>query len=316
MVNTHTDSATDEPVDLAVIAATLARMERKLDYVVERQRFVEDMIDEMMPVGREGLAWASEVFGEYEQKGYFAVAGELMSIADRVVQTYGAGEVAELGEHIEQLLDTLKNVTQPDVLDIANKATDVLHHADEVKPVGVFGVMRASGDQDVQRGMAVALQILKHLGGAQGGKAPARHAATPGTGAARAAPARPAPKASSPSLDTPKPASQALNPSPEQTVQWMDRTFTGDGFLVDVNDWDRELAVAMAHALGQDLTDEHWTVIHWARQSYLEGGSSPNVRRIATGSGVGTKRMYELFPKSPGKTTAMLAGIPKPAGCV
>ena len=41
-----------------------------------------------------------------------------------------------------------------------------------------------------------------------------------------------------------------------------------------------------------------------------------NVRRAASGSGVGTRRMYELFPKTPGKSAAMIAGIPKPAGCV
>ena len=96
----------------------------------------------------------------------------------------------------------------------------------------------------------------------------------------------------------------------------MGKRFTPEGFLVDANDWDRDLAGAMANALGLELGDEHWTVILWAREAYLSGGSSPNVRRVASGSGIGTKRIYELFPNSPGKTTARLAGIPKPAGCV
>ena len=160
---TNESSAHDVPVDLATIAAQLARIERKLDYVVERQRFVEEMIDEMIPVAREGLAWGTELLGDAEQKGYVQIAKELMAIADRVVETYGPGEVEQLGRHVVELLDTFKNLTQPDVLEVANRAGDVLHHADEVKPVGMFGVVRASGDQDVQRGMAIALEILKHL---------------------------------------------------------------------------------------------------------------------------------------------------------
>ncbi len=324
MVNPNTDPH-DAPVDLSVLAAKLDRIERKLDYVVERQRFVEDFIDEMIPVGREALAWGAEILGEAEQQGYVQVALELKQIADRIVETYGPGEVAELGGHIVELLDTFKNVTQPDVLEMANKATDVLHHADEMKPVGMFGVVRATGDQDVQRGMAVALQILKHLGQARGGDAPSRHApaeraASPvrgqRTGAPRSTDKPAATPTPAPSLDAPRPAAAALHPPAEETVEWMGKRFTPEGFLVDANDWDRDLAGAMAKALGLELGDEHWTVILWAREAYLSGGSSPNVRRGASGSGIGTKRIYELFPNSPGKTTAMLAGIPKPAGCV
>jgi tRNA 2-thiouridine synthesizing protein E len=57
-------------------------------------------------------------------------------------------------------------------------------------------------------------------------------------------------------------------------------------------------------------------VLRWIRQDFLATGASPNVRRVAGGSGVGTRRMYELFPRTPGKTAAMLAGVPKPIGCV
>ena len=64
------------------------------------------------------------------------------------------------------------------------------------------------------------------------------------------------------------------------------------------------------------LGDEHWTVTQWARSDFAETGASPNVRRSGCGSGVGTQAMYRLFPPTPGKTCAMIAGVPKPVGCV
>ena len=49
---------------------------------------------------------------------------------------------------------------------------------------------------------------------------------------------------------------------------------------------------------------------------YADTHASPNVRRFAKGSGVGTGAVYKLFPGTPGKKVAMIAGVPKPVGCV
>jgi tRNA 2-thiouridine synthesizing protein E len=105
-------------------------------------------------------------------------------------------------------------------------------------------------------------------------------------------------------------------PNPAGPVTWEGRSFDAAGFLLDPGTWDEALAVKMASALGLTLSDDHWTVLRWIRQDFLATGASPNVRRVAGGSGVGTRRMYELFPRTPGKTAAMLAGVPKPIGCV
>lgn len=306
--------------DLGAIYAKLDAIDQKLDYVVARQEFVEDMIDELTPVGREALGAMTTQFAELEAKGYFAMGKELMALADKVIDNHGPEEVHRLAENIGLLLSTVRNFTQPDVLEIANDAADVLHNADEVKPVGMFGVVRASGDHDVQRGMAVALEILKHLGRAQGGESVPRPEAPSKPSAPTAAPPKAAaPKAAAPKPAAPKAAAKAALPNVEATadvVEWNGKRFTAEGFLVDANDWSEDLGAAIAGAVGMTLEDDHWTVIKWARQEYLATGASPNVRRTANGSGVGTRRMYELFPKSPGKTVAMVAGIPKPVGCV
>jgi len=73
----------------------------------------------------------------------------------------------------------------------------------------------------------------------------------------------------------------------------------------------------LAHAEGIDeLTDQHWTVIHFMRSEYFAKGTGPTVRALGKSSGVSVKELYQLFPKGPAKMAARIAGIPKPKGCI
>lgn len=90
-----------------------------------------------------------------------------------------------------------------------------------------------------------------------------------------------------------------------------------EGFLTDPNEWDKDIAVAIANEEGiAELTDDHWTVIDYCRQVGLESGSAPTLRSITKGAGVPTKQLFGLFPKGPAKKVAKISGLGKPEGCV
>lgn len=90
-----------------------------------------------------------------------------------------------------------------------------------------------------------------------------------------------------------------------------------EGFLLDHHRWNEELAREIARENGVPvLTDRHWQVISFMRQSYVETGSAPSIRSLGKLSGVPIKELYELFPKGPAKLAAKIAGIPKPRGCI
>lgn len=89
-----------------------------------------------------------------------------------------------------------------------------------------------------------------------------------------------------------------------------------EGFLNDATQWTPEIGEAIAEAIGLHLTPEHWKVITFCREDAAREGQPPGLRRIAKLSGVGTKELYALFPKGPGKLAARVAGLPKPHGCV
>jgi dissimilatory sulfite reductase related protein len=90
-----------------------------------------------------------------------------------------------------------------------------------------------------------------------------------------------------------------------------------EGFLQKPEQWTAEMAAEIARENGIDeLTDRHWQVVKFMRNTYLDTGSSPSIRTLGKVSGVPIKELYALFPKGPAKLAAKIAGIPKPRGCI
>lgn len=90
-----------------------------------------------------------------------------------------------------------------------------------------------------------------------------------------------------------------------------------EGFLLDHSQWTEQLAGEIARENGiPELSDRHWQVVNFMRNTYIQTGSAPSIRSLGKLSGVPIKELYELFPKGPAKLAAKIAGIPKPRGCI
>ena len=91
-----------------------------------------------------------------------------------------------------------------------------------------------------------------------------------------------------------------------------------EGFFEDPTQWTKEMAPEIAEEYGvpTPLTDRHWEVIDLMRSEYFDKGTGPTVRKISKLSDVSTKELFQLFPKGPAKLAALVAGIPKPKGCI
>jgi tRNA 2-thiouridine synthesizing protein E len=90
-----------------------------------------------------------------------------------------------------------------------------------------------------------------------------------------------------------------------------------DGFIQEPDRWDTTVAEALGKTEGVDeLTDEHWKVVNFLRNYYLEFGVAPMIRKLCKETGFKLSKIYELFPSGPAKGACKIAGLPKPTGCV
>ncbi|WCN14060.1 TusE/DsrC/DsvC family sulfur relay protein [Marinomonas mediterranea] len=96
-----------------------------------------------------------------------------------------------------------------------------------------------------------------------------------------------------------------------------------EGYLLDLNDWSESLATEIAEVEGVELTDAHWDIIYLLRDFYKEFEVSPAMRPLvkAVSKKLGADKgksiyLMTLFPGSPPKLSAKIAGLPKPANCL
>jgi len=90
-----------------------------------------------------------------------------------------------------------------------------------------------------------------------------------------------------------------------------------DGFLQDPGIWNDNVALdfAMTEAV-TEMTEDHWKVVRYLRNYYLEFGIAPMIRKLCKETGFKLNQIYELFPSGPAKGACKIAGLPKPTGCV
>jgi len=90
-----------------------------------------------------------------------------------------------------------------------------------------------------------------------------------------------------------------------------------DGFMQEPDLWNKEVAAALATTEGvDDLTEDHWKLVDYLRNYYLQFGVAPMIRKVCKQTGFNLKTVYVLFPSGPAKGACKVAGLPKPTGCV
>lgn len=90
-----------------------------------------------------------------------------------------------------------------------------------------------------------------------------------------------------------------------------------DGFLQDPTVWNPDVAKDFTTQEGiTELTENHWKVINYLRNYYLQFGIAPMIRKLCKETGFKLGEIYSMFPSGPAKGACKLAGLPKPTGCV
>ena len=92
-----------------------------------------------------------------------------------------------------------------------------------------------------------------------------------------------------------------------------------EGYLIDPQEWNDDVARQLALQEGIQLTEDHWDAIRFMREYYADHQIAPDVRHVtkhlAKRLGPDSRNaVFELFPYGYVKQACKIAGMKRPRG--
>ena len=155
--------------DMLHLFKKILRNVNNITQTFEQLENFKDFIQNFAPVSRELFLDFMNKLNEYDKKGYFEFAKELSKISDNVVTSFTVEDVKNFGDNVAAILNTIKNLTQPDMLHALNNAVNVYKNLDiEIsEKVTIFSLMKELNDPEVKRGLSFGIKFLKNIAKSQ-----------------------------------------------------------------------------------------------------------------------------------------------------
>ena len=156
--------------DLLRLVKRVARNGRNFEKMLDQLESMMDLVETVGPLADEAFGKAVEELTELERKGYFGFAKGGLQIMDNIVTSFSEEDVNRLGDNVVLILNTIKDMTQPEIMNFVRNTLMVAEQEIE-KPVDIsyLGLMRMMRDPEVRRGLALTMRVMHVVGGQAGG---------------------------------------------------------------------------------------------------------------------------------------------------
>ncbi|MCK4466279.1 MAG: DUF1641 domain-containing protein, partial [Bacteroidales bacterium] len=86
-------------------------------------------------------------------------------VMGNIIENYSQEDVRLLSDNIVTILDTIKNLTQPEMLRAMNNAINVFKNVDttDIKEYSVWKVLREMNSPEMKRGIGFMMAFIKNF---------------------------------------------------------------------------------------------------------------------------------------------------------
>lgn len=151
--------------DLEKLGLKIIRNINTFNILLDSIESANDLFKDLSPVIRQiGLDLISKLH-DLEEKGYFTFIRELLNVMDKVAAHFTVHDLRLLADNIVIILETIKNLTQPDMLRSINKAMAIYKklYTEEVKEVSMLKAFRMMNSKDGKRALGFIMTLLMNM---------------------------------------------------------------------------------------------------------------------------------------------------------
>lgn len=147
--------------DILRVSKRLVRNTRNIERMLDQLESFSDLSREFTPLTDEVFLMLMTRLDEMERKGYFTFLREGVEMVDAIVSNFTEEDVRQLGENIVLILQTVKEMTQPEIMTMMRSTATAMRQEDVPEKISMLDLMKQLNDPDVRRGLARTLNVLK-----------------------------------------------------------------------------------------------------------------------------------------------------------
>jgi uncharacterized protein YjgD (DUF1641 family) len=154
-----------DPDELRELGIRVAQNVGNFNAILDTMGSVLDLLRDVGPIANEVIIDTTKKLHEFEEKGYFDFMREFGNIIDNVVAYYDVEDARMLADNVVAILDTVKNLTQPDMLKSVDNAVRVFStlEMDDIPSYSIFKVMRELNQPEMKRALGFFVTFMKNL---------------------------------------------------------------------------------------------------------------------------------------------------------
>lgn len=151
--------------DLMRLFKRLLRNAPTLERILDQLEGLSELADTLSPLSDSAFARLVERLEEMERKGYFVFVKGGLQMVDNIVTSFTEEDVKKLGDNIVLILNTIKDMTQPEIMNFV-RSTLLIAEREVEKPVDISypALLSQMRDPAVRRGLALTLRVLRVIG--------------------------------------------------------------------------------------------------------------------------------------------------------
>lgn len=150
--------------DLLFLLKRLLRDTRLMVGLLDRLEAAAELSDEVRRLGKQVFNQIVMTLDRLEREGYFTFARGGWRILERVVTEFSEEDINALGDNIVTILRTVRNLTQPEIMNLTNQALEAIRQGPPVDAdISLWSLLRDLSDPKVRKGMARLINLVKVL---------------------------------------------------------------------------------------------------------------------------------------------------------
>lgn len=179
-ITTELDGLDVSVTDLADLLRRLVRVAPLLDTTLGYLETFAELGHDVMPLTSQVMDLATARLAEADEKGYFTFAKSGLRIVDQVVTNFTDDDVQALGDNVVLILDTVKELTQPEIMAVLHRMIEAVQHQQEQMALepeeapSFFQLAKRLRDPDIRTGLGRALNTLSAVSHVDPTAGPAR----------------------------------------------------------------------------------------------------------------------------------------------